>query len=360
MAGQSTSAYGGATANYQPYTAERSVVYGGQTPTQGYSVPTNYSTVQMGNPTNATYNAVQDITRPAPVTKITFGGKQFTETIKPQQYESTYVPPTTSYQTYPTYAQPTEIQTITSQPIREEVRVEQVVQLKQVEREEVLTTPVPAPVSVETRRKQKKGGCPQWLWYLLGALLLLGLIVGLIFLFKGLNAGKSSGPVIVSNGTSTTAETNTTATADVTPVTTTPTATTTTTTTTTNATSGTTYVTPTVDTTTPTATITTPVTVPTATVDTTTVTPTYDDSIAPTIDYGTPTAATTAPVTDYSYGAPVAASNYPTTNDYYASPAASYAAPSTNDYYASPSASYASPTADYSQPSFDVTPTSVY
>ena len=84
---------------------------------QGYSVPTNYSTVHVGNPTNATYGVVQDISRPAPVTKITFGGKQFTETYK-QQYETnyTYVAPVTT--SYKTYAQPTEIQTITSQPIK--------------------------------------------------------------------------------------------------------------------------------------------------------------------------------------------------------------------------------------------------
>jgi hypothetical protein len=68
---------------------------------QNYTVPTAYSSVLAGNQTGVTYGAVQDIARPAPVTKITFGGKQFTETINTRPvYETAYVAPVTTYQTY--------------------------------------------------------------------------------------------------------------------------------------------------------------------------------------------------------------------------------------------------------------------
>lgn len=114
---------GATTSSYQPYSAGREVVYAGQSATQGYTTGTNYSTVQVGNPTGVQYGTVQDISRPAPVTKVTFGGKQYTETYAPRtQYQTTYVPPV---QTYETYRQPVEITTVQPvvQPVVQETRV---------------------------------------------------------------------------------------------------------------------------------------------------------------------------------------------------------------------------------------------
>lgn len=101
-------------------------------------------------------------------------------------------------QTYETYRQPTEIQTITSVPIKEEVRYEQKVETGKTQYKEEYTTAVPAPV-VERKKKSKKGGCPSWLWILLGLLVLAGLIVGLVFLFGGFGKpAAAAGPKPVS------------------------------------------------------------------------------------------------------------------------------------------------------------------
>ncbi len=104
---------------------------------------------------------------------------------------------------------------MTSQPIREETRYEH-----RVEPTHEVHTTVPAPV-VDRKKKTKKGGCPSWLWILLGILALLGLIVGLIFLFGGFKGGAPSAPTIgatntTTNGTKTNTTTTTTTTTNAT------------------------------------------------------------------------------------------------------------------------------------------------
>ena len=56
---ESTLLNGATNSTYQPYSAGREVVYGGQPVTQGYTTGTNYSTVQVGNPTGVQYGSVQ-------------------------------------------------------------------------------------------------------------------------------------------------------------------------------------------------------------------------------------------------------------------------------------------------------------
>jgi len=65
------------------------------------------------------------------------------------------------------------------------------------------TSSVPAPV-VERRKKTKKGGCPSWIWILVGILVLAALIVGLVYLFGGFGgAAAAAGAKPVVNGTTT-------------------------------------------------------------------------------------------------------------------------------------------------------------
>jgi hypothetical protein len=55
--GTSTTYYGGASSNYHPHVENKEFVYGGQSVTQGYSIPTNYTAVHVENQKNVTYGA---------------------------------------------------------------------------------------------------------------------------------------------------------------------------------------------------------------------------------------------------------------------------------------------------------------
>lgn len=73
---------------------------------------------------------------------------------------------------------------VQSQPIREEVQVEQRIEQPKVSNKGSKVEGSPAVqerVSTSTTKKEKKGGCPSWLWPLLGILALLALILGLLF-----------------------------------------------------------------------------------------------------------------------------------------------------------------------------------
>lgn len=107
--------------------------YDGPQTSQTHTGGVKYSTVQPGIQSGLNYEPVRDISHPAPTTKITFGGKNFTETYTPQvqttysQVQPAYQQVQTGYvhpvQSYETYRQPAEI-AVTSQPIREETRYE--------------------------------------------------------------------------------------------------------------------------------------------------------------------------------------------------------------------------------------------
>lgn len=111
----STNVYGATTTTYPAYS--ENVVYGQQATTPVYTSPVNVSSARVDtNPNYAQgYNYSPAQVRGGQTTKITFGGKQHSEIYTPIQ-QTTYVQP---LPTYETYKQPTGIQTITSQPIRE-------------------------------------------------------------------------------------------------------------------------------------------------------------------------------------------------------------------------------------------------
>jgi hypothetical protein len=134
--------------------------------------------IQPGTLAGQEYGVARDIHHPAPVTKVTFGNKTYTESYAPVSTSYHAPPPVVYHQPQPVYHQPVEVHT---QPIREEIRHETRYEAPVVGVHHDSNLRASGAVDVNKKKKKKKGGCPSWLWPLLGILALLALILGLLF-----------------------------------------------------------------------------------------------------------------------------------------------------------------------------------